>query len=549
MNIIKHLLFGGMIYDTNSLLIHFTSEINNIIYKMDIGKKHEIKILDELLFVSYDEITKLLDIDFIIKNNIKIEINDNTIFITRSKYKKNILKNIYGTCWLISILSILYNSDFIDEINENNNHNTNQLPSFIPNNKNHLIKPLIKFLIEHRKNSCKYISINERLWLNNNNYQTCSNNLSDILDILSQIYNYEKIDGGDDDITFFVINILFLFYYGKCISIFKIKFNQKDLIIEQLKKNTLVGTIINSYNNNNGHSTSLYKRNGDMYAFNNGLETNFNYEHFFDSYDCNGLYKINKKGIPIISNVDNQELIAEEILFFNLCDLSDDFFNSNTISFLNRYFNGCNFDINFSLEYVNEYVNANFYDILLSERKVDKLISLCDKYNIDLSNIKYYLNDEYESCYNFIIKLMANVKKRDYFNDLLVSNEHEIIKYTVLLIENKNYVKNVLKLLLKYRNVKIINLVETNIIYYIFQIYCKLYDENIDYANMFVRSFYKSLNLFKNKYTQFVTSNEYNEYINMIRNNQKHKINVEFLKLVDGIIEDDIFINNFNDNN
>jgi hypothetical protein len=553
MNTLKQNIFGGMINDFVSLIILFTTEINNIIYKLLPSNKYKIKIPNELLFISHNEFIKLIDMDYIDKNNIKIVFNkDNTILIIKSKYKKNILKNIHGTCWLISVFSILYNSDFIDKINENNNHNTSQLSLFIPNNKINLINPLIDSLIKHRKESCVFSQKYKNGWLNNNNFQTCSNNLANILNLLGQIYNYDKINGGDDFLIFIIINILCLYYCNKCISMSFVNFNQKDLINSQFKNDTLIGSIILSNKKDDGHATSLYKRNGKMYSFNDGLETEFNYEHFFESYKTLQSYEINIEGIPIISNNDNQKLIATDVLFFNICDLSDDFFNDNIWYFLSGYFNGCIFNIrsfNMSIENINVYVKEKFNDIISSEVKINQLINLCKQYNVDLSfiNIKHIDNKYIPN----IIKIMANVQKKNYFEHLLISKCDLIVDEIISLIDSNNdFIKNLLKLLLKYRHIKIHSYVNTNIIYYIYQIYSKLYNEKLDYANMIVRSFYKSLKHYSDKFNEFINSDEYTNYLNIISGNTNDDVkNSNFLKLVQEVTEsNDIFVSNFNNN-
>ena len=549
----------------------------NIREEIDIP--HELKHIDPKYIVHY------INKHRINTNDVYVLSKNNKIHIVRSKFKKNIILNTCGTCWLISLLSIVYNSDIIEQLDNNistnknfknlisndNDKLTNDYFILIPHNKTNELKELLKNFYKNKLDTCTYGRTYNEQWISSQNYNNSTCNQQEIINCIYDLFKIDCANGlgiGNDYLLFFLMNILCKFYFNIRVNMSIVSIKDED-IKSKFKDSSFIGCLLKSHNINDGHMTAIYSKDNEQYFFNNGVIRKFNFTDFFSSYNTNSdyvvldtsyRYKNDSQALyPFLFDLDsNNDQILKTCIFFHKSELSDSkFIYNNTTYYLDMYFMSDDIEFDFSLlnfnkDIINHYLTNYYIKILpnkINENDILKIIKLSSYYNSDMYMIKFSSIDQ-DKILQLFKKIYDSAKKskKNMISLFLYDNSIKIIDLindilsSELIIDKYKIVKYITKLLVLYSDLKynkyiMENYIESNVICIIFSIYCEIDDHSMD--KLFLNGFF--LEIMRSNKT-FIKTNEFKNFMDFLSDdkfNRYPKI-VSFKTIVNNYVK---FIN------
>jgi len=517
--------------------------------------REEIDIPHELKHINPKYIVHYINKHRINTNDIYILSKNNKINIVRSKLKKNIILNTCGTCWLISLLSIVYNSDIIEQLDNNistnknfknlisNDKLTNDYFILIPHNKTNELKELLTNFYKNKLDTCTYGRTYNEPWISKQNYNNSTCNQQEIINCIYDLFKIDCANGLDIEnnyLLFFLMNILCKFYFNIRVNMSIVSIDDED-IKSKFKDPSFIGCLLDSHNINVGHITAIYSKDNEQYFFNNGVIKKFNFTDFFSSYrtnleyvvlDTNDINKYDYQALyPFVHDMDNNNVqILKTCIFFHKSELSDkEFTYNNTTYYLDMYFmSDIEFDfslLSFNKDIINNYLFKliGIYNYKIDENDILKIIKLSSYYNSDMSMIKFSSINQ-----NKILQLLkkiydsAKISKKNMERLFLYNNSIQIIDLindilsSELIIDKYKIVKYITKLLVLYRDLKynvyiIGNYIESNVICIIFSIYCKIDDHHM--KKLFLNGFFFEI-MISNK--TFIKTNEFKNFMDIL---------------------------------
>ena len=429
-----------------------------------------ITIVDELNNIF--SLSQTLDIKKVIdhlKKNKIILIYENRSEINCDQ--NNIFNNKNGSCWFISIISLLLFSNSTKLINKNINY------KYINDNFDKLFE-FIKYLIPTYSNkNKKLIKKFYMYFLIYINYYRFSNYSHDdnilffltdtkditekriefkMLRILSKIFKYNLTNGNNNVyFTFILVNLFSIFFLEKIINCKYILYTKDiqnaQISLQNINYDTICGLIIYTKD----HANSLYKCNDNYKMFNNGNSANFDYRTFFTT----GLipWSYIKKDIGWLSLTTDKNLsdcvIDEIIILENKTDFNIDtlFTNNgkNILNFCNLKSITLNILDSISKDKINSIINSMTKTELLPINEHTTEILFIFKKIKDLNICRYFDFFEYNtiSYQNIHVNIILEILDYGIDLNLVVKNNVSVLCFILYYYKNSKKQDNISKII------------------------------------------------------------------------------------------------------